>query len=53
MKVMIMKMYLTTILLCSAISIISLGIHTANIIITSIGGALAGVYNAMIYHKED
>lgn len=46
-----MKVYLTTILLCTAIMLISLGIHTANIIITSIGGALAGVYNAMIYQK--
>ena len=45
-------MYLTTILLCTAIILISLGVHTDNIIIIGIGGALAGVYNAMI-HKQD
>jgi len=46
-----MKEYLACALLCTAIMLISLGIHTANIIITGIGGALAGIYNAMI-HKQ-
>ena len=43
-----MEGYLTTILLCIAILLIATGIHTDNIIITSIGGVLAGGYNAMI-----
>jgi hypothetical protein len=47
-----MKKYLACGVLCTAIMLISLGIHTANIIITSIGGALAGVYNAMMYQKD-
>ena len=46
-----MKEYLSCALLCTAIMLISIGIHTSNIIITGIGGALAGVYNAMI-HKQ-
>lgn len=48
-----MKMYLTTILLCVAIILITLGIHTNNFIIAGIGGVIAGVYNAMIYYKKD
>lgn len=47
-----MKMYLTTILLCAAIILITLGIHTNNFILVVIGGALAGVYNAMIYKQD-
>lgn len=47
-----MKVYLTTILLCVAIILITLGIHTDNIIVTIIGGALTGVYNAMIYKQD-
>lgn len=47
-----MKKYLACGVLCTAIMLISLGIHTANIIIASIGGALAGVYNAMMYQKD-
>ena len=47
-----MKGYLTTILLCVAIMLIALGTHTDNIIITSIGGALAGGYNAMVYKQD-
>lgn len=47
-----MKMYLTTILLCVAIILITLGIHTNNLILIGIGGFLAGVYNAMM-HKRD
>ena len=43
-----MKKYLPCVLLCTAIMLISLGIHIDNIIITCIGGALAGAYNAMI-----
>lgn len=46
-----MKGYLTCALLCTAIMLISVGIHTDDIIILSIGGALAGVYNAMIYKQ--
>ena len=45
------KMYLTTILLCVAIILITLGIHTNNFIVTSIGGGFAGAYNAMIYKQ--
>ena len=48
----IMKMYLTTILLCSAIILITIGIYTNNLIPVWIGGILAGVYNAMIYSKN-
>lgn len=47
-----MKMYLTTILLCAAIWFIAFGIHTNNFILVGIGGALAGVYNAMIYKQD-
>ena len=48
-----MKMYLTTILLCAATILMSIGIHTNNFILVGIGGFLAGVYNAMIYYKKD
>jgi hypothetical protein len=41
------KMYLTTILLCAAIILITIGISTKNFIPTGIGGFLAGVYHAM------
>lgn len=47
-----MKMCLTTIILCTAIILIAFGIHTSNIIIVSIGGALVGVYNTMIYEQD-
>ena len=47
-----MKMYLTTILLCAAISIIAIGIHTNNFILIYLGASLAGIYNAMIYSKN-
>lgn len=48
-----MKMYLTSFLLCAAIILITLGIHTNNFILGGIGGFIAGVYNAMIYYKKD
>jgi hypothetical protein len=48
-----MKMYLTTILLGLAIALITLGIHTNNLILICIGGFLTGVYNAMVYYKKD
>lgn len=48
-----MKMYLTTILLCATIILITIGTHTNNFILIGIGGFLAGVYNAMIYYKKD
>ena len=44
-----MKGFLTTFLLCAAIILIALGIHTKNLILTGIGGLLVGVYNAMIH----
>ena len=47
-----MKMYLTTILLCTAIILITLGIHTNDFIFVGIGGFIVGVYNAMM-HKRD
>ena len=47
-----MKMYLTTVLLCSAIILIVIGISTYNFISVCIGGFCAGVYNAMIYSKK-
>ena len=47
-----MKVYLTTILLYAAIWFIAFGIHTNNFILVGIGGALAGVYNAMIYKQD-
>ena len=43
-----MKTYLTTILLCAAIILIAIGVHTTNFILVSIGGFLAGVYNSMM-----
>ena len=46
-----MKMYLTTILLCAAIILITLGIHTNNFILVGIGGSITGVYNAIIKEK--
>ena len=50
---MYLKMYLTTILLSVSIWLIAFGIHTNNLILLGIGGGLAGVYNAMIYYKQD
>lgn len=47
-----MKLYLTTILLGAAIILITLGIHTNNLILVCIGGFLTGVYNAMMYKKD-
>jgi hypothetical protein len=47
-----MKMYLTTILLCAAIILLTIGMHTNNFIPVFIGGIFAGVYNAMIYSKN-
>lgn len=46
-------MFLTTILLCSAIILITIGIYIKNFIPVCIGGFLAGVYNVMIYYKKD
>lgn len=46
-------MYLTTILLCAAIILITIGIHTNNSILVGIGGFITGVYNAMIYYKKE
>lgn len=46
-----MKRYLACVVLCAAISLISLGIHNDDAIFIIIGGALAGVYNAMIQTK--
>lgn len=48
-----MKMFLATILLCFAIILIALTIHTNNVICGCIGGFLTGIYNAMIYYKKD
>lgn len=48
-----MKKALTSILLCAAITLIAFGIHTNNPIIAFIGGFLAGVYNTMMYYKQD
>lgn len=48
-----MRMYLTTFLLCFAIWLTALGVHTNNLILIGIGGFFAGVYNAMIYYKKD
>ena len=47
-----MKWYLTTILLCVAIILITLGIHTNNFILAGIGGFIVGVYNT-IMHRQD
>lgn len=48
-----MKMYLTTILLSVSIWFIAFGIHINNLILLGIGGFMVGVYNAMIYYKQD
>ena len=45
-------MYLTTILLCAAIILLTLGIHTNNFILVGIGGFIVGVYNAMMYKRD-
>lgn len=47
-----MKMYLTTILLSAAITLITLGIHTSNFILAGIGGFIIGVYNAIIINEK-
>lgn len=47
-----MKRYLTTALLCVAIVLIALGIHTNSLILVGIGGALSGLYNAMMYKQD-
>lgn len=49
-----MEGVLTSILLCAAIMLIALGIHTNNIILTGIGGLLVGFYNAIMQmiHKK-
>ena len=44
---------LRTILLCIAIILIAIGIHTYNYIFICIGGAMIGVYNVMIIDGED
>lgn len=44
---------LRTILLCIAIILIAIGIHTSNYIFICIGGAMIGVYNVMIIDGED
>ena len=46
-----MKGYLTTMLLCAAIALIALGIHTNSLILVGIGGSLAGFYNAMMHKR--
>lgn len=48
-----MVVYLTTILLCIGIILITVGIHTNNSILGIIGGFFVGVYNAIIYYKKD
>ncbi len=48
-----MKMYLTTFLLCIAIVLITFGIHTNNSILVVIGAFLVGIYNTMMYYKQD
>ena len=48
-----MEMYLTTILLWAAITLIAFGVQTNNLILACIGGLFTGIYNAMIYHKKD
>lgn len=48
-----MEMYLTTILLLAAITLIAFGVQTNNIILVCIGGLFVGIYNAMIYYKKD
>lgn len=47
-----MKKYLTTALLCVAIVLIGIGIHTNSLILIGIGSSLLGFYNAMIYSKN-
>ena len=47
-----MKMYLTTALLCAAIVLIALGIHTNSLILVGIGSSLSGLYNAMMYKQD-
>jgi len=46
-------MYLTTFLLCVAIVLMAFGIQTNNVILLVIGTFIVGVYNAIIYYKQD
>ena len=46
-----MKGFITTILLCGAISLTSLGLIEHNVIIAMIGGLFCGIYNAIINKK--
>ena len=46
-----MKGFITTILLCGAISLTSLGLIEHNLIISMIGGLFCGIYNAIINKK--
>lgn len=48
-----MMIYLTSFLLCIAIVLIAFGIQTNNVILLVIGTFIVGIYNAIIYHKQD
>ena len=52
LKNWIMKGFITTILLCGAISLTSLGLIEHNVIIAMIGGLFCGIYNASINEKK-
>lgn len=48
---MSMKEYLTTILLCAGVMLISVGIFEHIILSSVIGGCMLGIYNALIQKK--
>ena len=43
-----MNEFLTTILLCSGVMLISLGVHRNYLILTIIGGFMLGMYNSVV-----
>ena len=47
-----MKACLTSLLLSTAISLIAIGVHTSNLILACMGGALAGIYNAIMNDRD-
>ena len=48
-----MMIYLTALLLCIGIELITIGIHTNDSILVVIGVVLITLYNVIIYHKKD
>lgn len=43
-----MKIFLTNLLLCAAITLIAIGVHTSSFMPAGIGGICVGIYNIII-----